>query len=37
MHLEFHHPAYRAPIVTSAIQEIRESVQSGLLQNACMA
>jgi hypothetical protein len=24
MHLEFHHPAYSAPIVTSPIQEIRE-------------
>lgn len=24
MHLEFHHPEYRTPIVTSAIQEIRE-------------
>jgi hypothetical protein len=25
MHLEFHHPEYRTPIVTSAIQEINES------------
>lgn len=24
MHLEFHHPAYKAPIITSPIQEIRE-------------
>ena len=24
MHLEFHHPAYNAPIITSPIQEIRE-------------
>jgi hypothetical protein len=24
MHLEFHHPEYRTPIVTSAIQEIIE-------------
>jgi hypothetical protein len=24
MHLEFHHPAYSTPIVTSPIQEIRE-------------
>jgi len=24
MHLEFHHPEYRTPIITSAIQEIRE-------------
>jgi hypothetical protein len=28
MHLEFHHPAYSTPIITSAIQEIRERVQS---------
>ena len=26
MHLEFHHPAYSAPIITSAIQEICESI-----------
>ena len=37
MHLEFHHPAYRYPIVTSAIQEIRESVQASLWQQAVMA
>jgi hypothetical protein len=24
MHLEFHHPEYRTPIVTSLIQEIQE-------------
>jgi hypothetical protein len=24
MHLEFHHPAYSTPIITSPIQEIRE-------------
>lgn len=24
MHLEFHHPEYHTPIITSAIQEIRE-------------
>jgi hypothetical protein len=24
MHLEFHHPAYSTPIVTSPIQEIRD-------------
>jgi hypothetical protein len=24
MHLEFHHPAYRTPIVTTCIKEIRE-------------
>jgi hypothetical protein len=29
MHLEFHHPNYKAPIVTSRIQEIREPVRSG--------
>src|ERR1700690_3104667 len=28
MHLEFHHPAYSAPIVTSPIQEICEPVKS---------
>ncbi len=28
MHLEFHHPAYSRPIVTSAIREIRERVKS---------
>jgi hypothetical protein len=27
MHLEFHHPEYRTPIITSAIQEIRECMQ----------
>lgn len=27
MYLEFHHPDYRAPIVTSPIQEIRECPQ----------
>ena len=27
MHLEFHHPEYRTPIVTSPIQEIRECPQ----------
>jgi hypothetical protein len=29
MHLEFHHPAYTAPIVTSPIEEIREPIRSG--------
>ena len=29
MHLEFHHPNYKAPIVTSRIQEIREPIRSG--------
>jgi hypothetical protein len=28
MHLEFHHPAYSTPIITSAIQEIRERIAS---------
>ena len=28
MHLEFHHPEYRAPIITSRIQEIREYSKS---------
>ncbi len=27
MHLEFHHPEYRTPIITSSIQEIRECLQ----------
>jgi hypothetical protein len=29
MHLEFHHPGYSRPIVTSRIEEIREPVRSG--------
>ncbi len=29
MHLEFHHPEYPTPIVTSAIQEIWDSVRPG--------
>jgi hypothetical protein len=28
MHLEFHHPAYSTPIVTSPIQEIHEPIES---------
>ena len=28
MHLEFHHPAYSTPIITSPIQEIREPIAS---------
>jgi hypothetical protein len=28
MHLEFHHPEYHAPIVTSPIQDIRECPQN---------
>ncbi|MFY9561954.1 MAG: hypothetical protein WAQ52_17105 [Terriglobales bacterium] len=28
MHLEFHHPAYSTPIVTSPIQEICEPIES---------
>ncbi len=27
MHLEFHHPEYRTPIVTSAVQDIQECVR----------
>jgi hypothetical protein len=27
MHLEFSHPAYRTPIVTSPIQDVRECLQ----------
>lgn len=27
MHMEFHHPAYARPIVTSAIQEIRDNAR----------
>jgi len=27
MHLEFHHPEYAMPIITSAIQEICESIE----------
>jgi hypothetical protein len=27
MHLEFRHPQYATPIITSAIQEIRDKVQ----------
>jgi hypothetical protein len=30
MHLEFRHPAYRTPIVTSRIVEIRQSEDSGV-------
>jgi hypothetical protein len=30
MHLEFHHPDYPAPIITSCIQEIRDTPPSGL-------
>jgi hypothetical protein len=29
MYLEFHHPDYRTPILTSSIQEIRECPQPG--------
>jgi hypothetical protein len=28
MHLEFHHPAYSAPIVTSPIQEVSQQESS---------
>ncbi len=34
MHLEFHHPGYSTPIVTSRIQEIREPVRSGSKRRA---
>lgn len=32
MHLEFRHPAYATPIVTSAIQEIRDHVPSPAIE-----
>jgi hypothetical protein len=32
MHLEFRHPEYPTPIVTSPIQEIRDNVQLPALQ-----
>jgi hypothetical protein len=32
MHLEFRHPAYATPIVTSAIQEIRDNAPSPALE-----
>jgi hypothetical protein len=34
MRMEFHHPEYRTPIVTSPIQEIRERTQSSMSQIA---
>ncbi len=33
MHLEFHHPGYKTPIVTSAIEDIREPIESVLGMN----
>jgi len=32
MHLEFRHPAYATPIVTSAIQEIRDNAPSPVIE-----
>ena len=32
MHLEFRHPEYSTPIVTSPIQEIRDRVQLPVLE-----
>ncbi|MGA2423188.1 MAG: hypothetical protein ACLQJF_04695 [Candidatus Sulfotelmatobacter sp.] len=37
MHLEFHHPAYSTPIITSAIQEIRERIASARDRRAGVA
>ncbi len=37
MHLEFLHPEYRTPIVTSPIREIRECLHEGDSQNAASA
>jgi hypothetical protein len=37
MHLEFRHPQYRTPIVTSRIQEIRECVRSSQPQVSALA
>ena len=34
MHLEFHHPEYPTPIVTSPIQEIRDYVRPGSSKTA---
>lgn len=34
MHLEFRHPHYATPIVTSAIQEIRDQVRERVRENA---
>jgi hypothetical protein len=34
MHLEFHHPEYSTPIVTSPIQEIRDSLPSAATPTA---
>jgi hypothetical protein len=37
MHLEFHHPEYKTPIVTSPIQEIRECLQPTRLPVSALA
>ena len=36
MHLEFHHPAYSTPIITSAIQEICEVMGPEALQHSAL-
>ena len=37
MHLEFRHPEYRTPIVTSRIKEIRECVRLSQPEIAALA
>jgi|SRR5262249_20355706 len=37
MHLEFYHPNYRSPIITSPIQEIRERLKTSALLQAVTA
>ena len=37
MHLEFRHPGYRTPIVTSPIQEIRACLQTSVSRIAALA
>jgi hypothetical protein len=34
MHLEFHHPEYETPIITSPIQEIRDSLPTQSIPRA---
>jgi hypothetical protein len=36
MHLEFHHPEYRTPIITSLIQEIHECAETHQSQDAAI-
>jgi hypothetical protein len=36
MHLEFHHPEYRTPIITSLIQEIQECAETHQSQDAAI-